>query len=151
MKVISFILMVIMLSGCQINNKPSQPSQTPWVITATSNAIPTVKLTSDFAPTATVSILPKYSYSQVVHTYPPGIKLCTSEAEVADVSGTQWLLRIPEGSKGIEIKNSIPQIQCFGTKITLRIEVSVNGQVYPPGSKLTVDKDLKWIAVSSWE
>jgi len=145
-----FLLTVFLLTSCQ-TAEIQQPTQTPWMVTATPIPTSTIKPTSDFTPTADVSILPKYSYSQVVNTYPPEIELCNSEAEVVDVSGTQWLLSIPEGSNGIEIKNSVPQIQCFGAKITLQVEVSIDGQVYPPGTKLTVDKDLNWIAVSSWE
>jgi hypothetical protein len=46
---------------------------------------------------------------------------------------------------------SRPQIQCYGTKITLKVAVTLEGRNYPPGTKLTVDKDLHWVEVLSWD
>jgi hypothetical protein len=41
--------------------------------------------------------------------------------------------------------------QCYGTKITVRERVTLEGKIYEPGTKLTVDEDLQWIEVSSWD
>ena len=43
------------------------------------------------------------------------------------------------------------QIQCYGAKITLDIPLTVDGKRFETGAKLTVDKDLHWIQVSSWD
>lgn len=41
--------------------------------------------------------------------------------------------------------------QCYGAKITVKGHVTLAGSTYEPGTKLTVDADLQWIAVSSWD
>jgi hypothetical protein len=41
--------------------------------------------------------------------------------------------------------------KCYGAKITIRESVTIDGQIYEPGTKLTVDKELDWIEVSSWD
>ena len=39
----------------------------------------------------------------------------------------------------------------YGTKITVVGTVTIDGVTYEPGTLLTVDKDLEWIEVSSWD
>jgi hypothetical protein len=39
----------------------------------------------------------------------------------------------------------------YGTKITVVGPVTIDGVIYEPGTPLTVDKDLEWIEVLSWD
>lgn len=41
--------------------------------------------------------------------------------------------------------------QCYGTKIIVNKRVTLDGKTYEPGTKMTVDKDLQWIVISSWD
>jgi hypothetical protein len=41
--------------------------------------------------------------------------------------------------------------QCYGTKLTVKVKITLEGKTYKPGTKLTVDESLKWVKVSSWE
>ena len=40
--------------------------------------------------------------------------------------------------------------QCYGAKITVKEDVTLGDVAYESGTKLTVDKDLQWVEVSSW-
>ena len=51
----------------------------------------------------------------------------------------------------VDYRQGQPQLQCLGTRVTLKIPLAVGGVQYDAGAKLTVDKDLKWIAVESWD
>jgi hypothetical protein len=50
----------------------------------------------------------------------------------------------------ISFRNGQFVYQCYGTKLTVKVTVTMDGKTYQPGTKLTVDKNLDWIAVSSW-
>lgn len=51
-----------------------------------------------------------------------------------------------------DVVNGRTEIKCYGTKVTLAVFATVKGgRSYPSGTKLTVDKDLNWIVVSSWD
>lgn len=93
--------------------------------------------------------LPKYS--GVLKTYPDSAELCTTDAYLNEVSedGT-WLLEAGHG--GIQIVDFNLIVECYGTKITINTssDVEIDGTTYKPGAKLTVNKDLQWIEVSSW-
>ena len=41
--------------------------------------------------------------------------------------------------------------QCYGTKVVVNKGVILDGKTYTSKTKMTVDKDLKWIVVSSWD
>jgi hypothetical protein len=86
------------------------------------------------------------TYSEVLATYPAGTELCVTDAQLTahpdgsvELSGTIWF------SYGKFV------YQCYGTKVTIRDRSTLDGKIYEPGTKLTVDKDLNWIEVSSWE
>jgi hypothetical protein len=87
------------------------------------------------------------TYSQVVATYPADARKCETSIDVTGVSPTgEWqTLGI------VDYRNHLPQLQCLGTKVTLTVPATVGGMRYGAGTKLTVDKDLKWIAVESWD
>ena len=91
--------------------------------------------------------LKRVTYSQVLASYPAEAKQCGTWIDVTGVS--------PSGgwqTMGIvDYRNFQPQLQCFGTRVTLKISLAVGGVHYDAGTKLTVDKDLKWIAVESWD
>jgi hypothetical protein len=90
------------------------------------------------------------TYSEIVDTYPAGIELCETEASLDGIAGNgSWLL-----NGEIQIKDNQMQVKCYGTKITVNVEggdVIIDGVMYSKGALLTVDKDLNWIEVSSWE
>lgn len=87
------------------------------------------------------------TYSAVKASYPFGTRLCSSEVTVKSVS--------PDGTWNLDgnadFVNGRTAIKCYGTKITLAVPLTIKGKTYPSGTKLTVDKDLNWIAVSSWD
>ncbi len=91
---------------------------------------------------------PLPSYEEVVKTYPDGVPLCETEAEV--VGGDDQKLSLGDGYIPVNDEGE-PRYQCYGTKLTVRKKVTLKGKTYLPGTKLTVDKDLYWIAVSGWE
>ena len=41
--------------------------------------------------------------------------------------------------------------QCYGTKITVMERVTLDDRTYERGTKLTVDENLEWVEVSSWD
>lgn len=88
--------------------------------------------------------LPKYS--EVLSTYPVGTALC---ATVADVMGGD--------DKGLELSGNVAMMngkfawKYYGTKLTVKAAVTLGGKTYQPGNKLTVDKNLDWVAVSGWD
>lgn len=90
------------------------------------------------------------SYSEIIKTYPAGVELCTTEALLEGIGGNgSWLL-----NGDIQVKDNQMQVKCFGTKITVNVEggdVIIDGVIYSKGALLTVDKDLNWIEVSSWD
>ena len=105
---------------------------------------PVPSSTPSSAP-ATHSSLP--TYTQVVSTYPPGVELCRTEIAIEKVEpdGAWWI------RGDFEIRQGVKQIQCYGTRVTLEVAVTLDGKEYPAGTKLTVDKDLNWIEVSNWD
>jgi hypothetical protein len=87
------------------------------------------------------------TYSQVVGTYPPGAERCKTMIDVVGVgSDGSW-----RTSGIVEHRNSVPQLQCLGTRVTLKIPLTLGSINYSAGTKLTVDKDRNWISAQSWE
>lgn len=91
-------------------------------------------------------ILP--TYEDVAKTYPEGVPLCETEADI--VGGNDQQLSLGDGYIPANADGE-PRYQCYGTKLTVRKKVILKGKTYPPETKLTVDKDLYWIEVSGWE
>jgi peptidylprolyl isomerase len=88
------------------------------------------------------------TYEEVVKTYPDGVPLCETEADI--VGGNDQQLSLGGGYVAVN-DDGEPRYQCYGTKLTVRKKVTLKGKTYPPETKLTVDKDLYWIEVSGWE
>ncbi|HEX7505828.1 MAG TPA: FKBP-type peptidyl-prolyl cis-trans isomerase [Polyangia bacterium] len=88
------------------------------------------------------------TYEEVVKTYPEGVPLCATEADI--VGGNDQQLSLGDGYIPSNADGE-PRYQCYGTKLTVRKKVILKGKTYPPETKLTVDKDLYWIEVSGWE
>lgn len=149
-------LVVPVLVGCGGGKEeeeiatPSPPATPTPMATSTPTAIPTPTLAptqiSTSTPTSTPTRTGPPTYSQVLKTYPRDVSLCRTDAFVEAEYGEDWLI-----SGTVEIANGQEQIQWYGTKITLKIPITLEGRNYPPGTKLTVDKDLHWIEVSSWD
>ena len=91
--------------------------------------------------------LKRVTYSQVLASYPAEAKQCGTWIDVTGVSPSgEWR------TMGIvDYVNFKPQLQCLGTRVTLKISLAVGGVQYDAGTMLTVDKDQKWIAVTSWD
>lgn len=91
--------------------------------------------------------LKRVTYSQVLASYPSEAKQCGTRIDVTGVSPSgEWR------TMGIvDYVNFKPQLQCLGTRVTLKISLAVGGVQYDAGTLLTVDKDQKWIAVTSWD
>jgi peptidylprolyl isomerase len=98
------------------------------------------------SPTKKDKTLP--TYEEVVKTYPDGVPLCETEADI--VGGNDQQLSLGDGYVSVN-DDGEPRYQCYGTKLTVRKKVTLKGKTYPPETKLTVDKDLYWIEVSGWE
>jgi len=87
------------------------------------------------------------TYEEVVKTYPDGVPLCETEADI--VGGNDQQLSLGDGYIPVN-DDGEPRYQCYGTKLTVRKKVTLKGKTYAPETKLTVDKDLYWIEVSGW-
>jgi hypothetical protein len=89
------------------------------------------------------------TYSEVVSTYPEGTEINCTDIMVSRVT--------PDGKWDVSggpicSCEGTPFFKCYGAKITISgNSVTIDGTTYPPGTKLTVDKDLQWIEVSSWD
>ena len=94
------------------------------------------------------SAKPLPTYEEVVTTYPDGVPLCQTDTEV--VGGNDQQLSLQGGFIAVN-EDGVERYQCYGTKLTVRKKVTLKGKTYQPGAKLTVDKDLYWIAVSGWQ
>ncbi len=109
-------------------------------------ASPSVSLLPKTTSTSTPALaFPKYS--EVIKTYPKDFVSCKTVATLDAVmpNGT-WLL-----NGTTEFRNNKMMVKCYGTKITIGIHIEIDGKTYEPGTKLTVDKDINWVQVSSWD
>ena len=91
---------------------------------------------------------PLPTYEEVVKTYPDGVPLCETEADI--VGGNDQQLSLAGGYVSVNEEGE-PRYQCYGTKLTVRKKVTLKGKTYAPETKLTVDQDLYWVEVSGWE
>lgn len=150
-----FILITLLLTGCG----PGQsfgPTLTP-VPTNTSTPIPLPTAT----PTPTIQ-----KYSDVAKTYPASAQLCSHVDFITHVLDSGFtcedVVRVtgqePDGSPHFCVGSCSPTIfasediiKVYGVKVEIEAVVVFDGKSYSAGTKLTVDKDLNWIEVSSWE
>jgi len=139
-------------NGAGIDERDSTKAYFTFVIPQSSKGLefhfldyPAISMDDD--STATLARSGFLTYSEVLDTYPKGTELCKTEASLDGIGdGGNWLLK-----GNVEFKNSQMQVKCYGTKITVNVSVTIDGNAYPPGTLLTVDKDLNWIEVSSWK
>jgi len=112
---------------------PSQPTEEPS--TPTSEPPPSV---CDGLPT----------YSEVVAAYPPGVVLTDGEFTILEAVDEDWLL-----SGHVDVRDGKALRQWYGVKTTVGTPtpITINGVTYQPGDKLTVDKDLSYVLVCSWD
>lgn len=127
---------ISLLIGCSTSNTPAPATLEPANIHApTDTANPSAN---------------KPTYHEIVGTYPAGVELCKTEASLDGIAGNgAWFL-----NGDIQIKDNQMQVKCYGTKITVNVDggdVVIDGVMYAKGALLTVDKDLNWIEVSSWD
>lgn len=74
--------------------------------------------------------------------------MCTTDAYVEDTnSDCCWLI----SAGNIQIFDFKLMVKCYGTKIRINNTVEIDNKTYYAGDKLTVDKDIRWIKVSSWD
>ena len=86
------------------------------------------------------------TYSQILNTYPSGARLCQTVVSIEEVAADgSWKL---DGTFGVQDGRIV--YECFGTKVTGNVPVEIGDKTYEPGTKFTVDKDLQWVEVSSW-
>jgi hypothetical protein len=135
--VIILLAVSMLISGCGpgqlFGPEPTPtPTNTP---TPTETPLPTLTPTPDM-PT----------YSQVLSTYPASADLCQTDADITGGGDDGLML-----SGTISMRNDGFVYQCHGTKLTVTVAITLDGKTYEPGAKLTVDKDLNWIEVSSWD
>lgn len=87
------------------------------------------------------------TYSDVVATYPSDADLCNTDATIIGGSDGGWKVK---GT--VSIRNGKFTYHCYGAKITLEIDTTWDdGTDYPAGTLLTVDADLNWVPVASWD
>lgn len=130
-------MLSLFIAGCG----PGQllgPAPTP---TPTHTPIPTETPLPTLTPTPALP-----TYLQVVGDYPADADLCSTDADVEGGDDNGLSL-----SGTISMRNGQFTYQCYGTKLTIKEEITLEGKTYKPGALLTVDKDLKWIEVSSWD
>jgi len=89
------------------------------------------------------------TYSDILATYPPDADLCGSEGDLVETPDGGVTIS-PGPSAVLSVVDGQFTIQCYGTKLTVKEPVTLDGKTYEPGTKLTVDKDLQWTEVSSW-
>jgi len=115
-------------------------------------------------PTPVPTPTPAYpTYSEVVSTYPAGVELSCTDAEVSDVTPDGEFVFIDSTkllcaglsrvtvTAGGTFTFSGDNYKTYGAKITIINTVTIDGKTYQAGAMLTVDKDLNWIQVLSWK
>jgi len=147
MALLMLLVTVLSLSACG-------PSQ---VVAPTSTPAPTQ------VPASPTPSFP--TYSEIVGTYPGDVELSCTDAEVSkltpegDWTFTGGLICPGQSQLTVETGGTFTTGELFfgnpwksyGAKLTIVDTVTIDGKTYQPGAMLTVDKDLNWIQVSSWE
>lgn len=129
-------LMAACSGGTSATNAASSSVQASTPATSSSGT------TASAAASSTGSALP--TYTEVVATYPASANTCDTEATLSR-SG----YKVTNGS--IQFSNGQFQVICYGVKVTVKERTSIQGTTYAPGTKLTVDKNMKLTPVSSWD
>jgi peptidylprolyl isomerase len=108
--------------------------------------VPASAIAKDAAKKDAAKPLP--TYEEVVSSYPDGVPLCQTDTEI--VGGNDQQLSLEGGYIAVN-EDGVERYQCYGTKLTVRKKVTLKGKTYQPGTKLTVDRDLYWTAISGWQ
>jgi len=128
------------MPGAVCAPKMPPPSTPPTAPPSKTDAQPSPSL-SAYLPPANAP-----TYSEVLKTYPAGVRLCETVATVEGIGESGWLL-----NGEVDYREGKPLVRYYGAKITLGVAVEINGKTFQPGAKLTVDKDSNWIEVKSWD
>ena len=161
---------VSLLTGCGAAPEPTAtptpvpPTSTPTPMppTSTPTPEPPTPTPTPEAPTLTPTpTLP--TYSEILGTYPEGVELSCTDAQVSEVtSDGGWVftgglvcpggarLTVAEGGT-FTVPGAWDNWRGYGAKITVAGPITIDGVTYEPGTLLTVDKDLEWIEVLSWD
>jgi WD40 repeat protein len=87
------------------------------------------------------------SYIEVVESYPADVDLCQAEVQIdSALLDDQWLV-----SGSLVFVDNQFSLNCYGVKLTVNTALELDGQPYEAGDLLTVDQNLDWIQVSSWD
>jgi hypothetical protein len=84
-----------------------------------------------------------------VATYAPDVVVTVSDFAITGVAGDGgWWT-----SGTIEARGGKDLVKWYGVKITIQTPapVTIDSITYQPGDKLTVDKNLNYVAVCSWD
>jgi FKBP-type peptidyl-prolyl cis-trans isomerase len=103
------------------------------------------------APVKKESAKPLPSYEEIVNTYPDGVPLCQTDADIVAGNDQELSLQARQDGSISVNEEGQPRYQCYGARLTVRKTVTLKGKTYRPGARLTVDKDLYWVEVSGWE
>lgn len=100
-------------------------------------------------------------YSDILRTYPENAEIRHIDVELSEVTADEvWVLsagklflsgRNVEVAEGGKFSIHVSWLRHYGAKITIKNKITINGKTYKPSTKLTVDKKLHWIVVSSWD
>ena len=150
------LLMSLAIAGCgsgqslgpSHTSQPAPPTSTPYPVGPTPTPQPIPPTFTPAPPTASPTPgIP--TYSDVLKTYPTGVPISCTDLRVSKVT--------PDGNWtfGGRTCGCVEQhsefFRCYGAKLTIiENSVTIDGKAYPPGTKLTVNNDLNWIEVSSW-
>jgi hypothetical protein len=152
------LFLSLVISGCG-SAQVSSPTFTP-------TSAPTFVPTAAPIPTATLAPSVSNKYSDVVKTYPTNAALCSQVdffknvldsgytcKDVVQVTGqgADGSPHLCVGSCSATISTSENVIKVYGVRVEVKAAVVFDGKTYSSGTKLTVDKDLQWIEVSSWD
>jgi glycine/D-amino acid oxidase-like deaminating enzyme len=140
-KLIGILVLTIVLTAACAPSPETIAKQTAVAATLTAES---------WTPTPELTPTPAYpTYSEIISTYPPDATLYQTDVRVTNVDGDgNWTFT----AGTIRSCGGTPFFKCYGVKITIiENNVTIDGKVYPPGTLLTVDKDLNWIQVSSWK
>jgi hypothetical protein len=126
----------------------TEPSLAAETAQATATPTPTPATPTPLPPSFTPSPA-GLTYSGVVATYPIGTDLCGTQGDLAEAPGGYT---VSGDGATVSMVDGAMTIQCYGTKLTVGdAPMTLDGKTYVPGTKLTVDENLDWIEVSSWE
>ena len=127
----------------------------PTTTIATTTTMTTSTTTTTTAPptTTTTAVDPSLpTYSEVVAEHWPATELCGPQAGIS--GGPEVLQLGPFGDEGAvtSIREGFPTGFCPGARYIVAGELILpSGDEFPIGTLLTLDADLNFVAVSSWD